>query len=257
MCIEIIQTKTIFVPGLDNSVLPYVHSFTNHGVSGQQLLSLRPEDLEHLGVLKLGHQEIILEAVEYLRNFHYELDRENLQLLALRLSCQSHSLQNELSRQTDSKPVTTQTLSDVASVITAVKPLVRWLDRSPFSGQLEYNDKKAELMKLALEMATCAQRDRFAEKPIEEIRTICGQLAKLADYIIQEITDPMILQPASLDLATLKKKPGDDLVSLKTISIRFICNEIIFWNIRNMFGMNWKMLYFVIIAGKHYLLYIL
>ncbi|XP_076683432.1 connector enhancer of ksr isoform X3 [Andrena cerasifolii] len=200
-----------WLKGLDNSVLPYVHSFTNHGVSGQQLLSLRPEDLEHLGVLKLGHQEIILEAVEYLRNFHYELDRENLQLLALRLSCQAHSLQNELSRQTDSKPVTTQTLSDVASVITAVKPLVRWLDRPPFSGQLEYNDKKAELMKLALEMATCAQRDRFAEKPIEEIRTICGQLAKLADYIIQDITDPMILQPASLDLATLKKKPGDDL----------------------------------------------
>nr|XP_033332799.1 uncharacterized protein LOC117224168 [Megalopta genalis] len=200
-----------WLKGLDNSVLPYVHSFTNHGVSGQQLLSLRPEDLEHLGVLKLGHQEIILEAVEYLRNFHYELDRENLQLLALRLSCQAHSLQNELSRQTDSKPVTTQTLSDVASVITAVKPLVRWLDRPPFSGQLEYNDKKVELMKLALEMATCAQRDRFAEKPIEEIRTICGQLAKLADYIIQDITDPMILQPTSLDLATLKKKPGDDL----------------------------------------------
>ncbi|XP_050474912.1 uncharacterized protein LOC126865973 isoform X2 [Bombus huntii] len=200
-----------WLKGLDNSVLPYVHSFTNHGVNGQQLLSLRPEDLEHLGVLKLGHQEIILEAVEYLRNFHYELDRENLQLLALRLSCQAHSLQNELSHQTDSKPVTTQTLSDVASVIMAVKPLVRWLDRPPFSGQLEYNDKKVELMKLALEMATCAQRDRFAEKPIEEIRTICGQLAKLADYIIQDITDPMILQPASLDLATLKKKPGDDL----------------------------------------------
>ncbi|XP_046471196.1 serine-rich adhesin for platelets [Neodiprion pinetum] len=200
-----------WLKGLDNSVLPYVHSFMNHVVNGQQLLNLRPEDLEHLGVLKLGHQEIILEAVEYLRNFHYELDHENLQLLALRLSCQAHSLHNELSRQTDSKPVTTQTLSDVASVVTSLKPLVCWLDRSPFSGQLEYNDKKAELLKLSIEMATCAQRDRFAERPIEEIRTTCGQLAKLADYIIQDMADPMILQPASLDLATLKKRPGDDL----------------------------------------------
>ncbi|XP_072755267.1 uncharacterized protein Cnk [Anoplolepis gracilipes] len=200
-----------WLKGLDNSILPYVHSFMNHSVNGQQLLSLQPEDLEYLGVLKLGHQEIILEAVEYLRNFHYELDRENLQLLALRLSCQAHSLHNELSRQTDSKPVTTQTLSDVASVVMAVKPLVRWLDRPPFCGQLVYNDKKAELMKLSLEMATCAQRDRFAEKPIEEIRTTCDQLAKLADYIIQDTDDPMILQPASLDLATLKKKSGDDL----------------------------------------------
>lgn len=177
------------------------------------MLSLRPEDLEQLGVIKLGHQEIILEAVEYLRNFHYELDRENLQLLALRLSCQSHSLYNELTKQTDSKPVTTQTLSDVVCVINSVKPLIRWLDRSPFSGQLEYNDKKIQLLKLSIEMSTCAQRDRFAEKPIEEIRDTCEELGKLADYIIQDISDPMILQPSSLDLATLKKRPGDDLVS--------------------------------------------
>ncbi|KAI4478996.1 hypothetical protein M0804_011458 [Polistes exclamans] len=213
--VNVVEWKTDqvceWLKGLDNAVLPYVHSFMNHYVNGQQLLSLRPEDLEHLGVLKLGHQEIILEAVEYLRNFHYELDRENLQLLALRLSCQAHSLYNELSRQTDSKPVTTQTLSDVASVVMTVKPLVRWLDRPPFSGQLDYNDKKVKLMKLALEMATCAQRDRFAEKPIEKIRSTCEQLAKLADYVIQDVADPMILQPVTLDLATLKKRPGDEL----------------------------------------------
>lgn len=185
----------------------------NHNVNGQQLLNLRPEDLEHLGVFKLGHQEIVLEAVEYLRNFHYELDRENLQMLAMRLSCQAHSLYNELSQQVDdTKPVSTQELSDVVSIITAVKPLVRWLDRPPFSGQLDYNDKKIELLKLSLEMATCAQRDRFAEKPIEEIKMISSQMAKLADYIIQDVADPIILQPSSLDLATLKKRPGDDLV---------------------------------------------
>ncbi|XP_034950691.1 probable serine/threonine-protein kinase DDB_G0282963 [Chelonus insularis] len=200
-----------WLKGLDNSVLPYVHSFTNNRVNGQQLLSLRPEDLEQLGVLKLGHQEIIIEAVEYLRNFHYELDRENLQLLALRLSCQAHSLHNELCRQTGSKPLSTQALSDVVAVMSAVKPLVRWLDRPPFSGQLEYNDKRNELLKLSIEIATCAQRERFAVKPIEAIRNSCGQLAKLADYIIQDISDPMILQPSSLDLATLKKRPGDEL----------------------------------------------
>lgn len=183
----------------------------NHNVNGQRLLNLQPEDLDRLGVLKIGHQEIIFEAVEYLRNLYYELDRENLQLLALRLSCQAHSLYNELSRQTDSNSVTTQSLSNVASVMMTVKPLVRWLDRPPFTGKLLYNDKKAELMKLSLEMATCAQRDRFAEKPIEEIRAICSQLAILADYIIRDIVDSMILQPSSLDLATLKKK-SDDLV---------------------------------------------
>ncbi|KAL7295304.1 hypothetical protein TKK_0011338 [Trichogramma kaykai] len=204
------RTKCLL--GLENSVLPYVHSFMNNKVNGQQLLNLRTEDLEQLGVFKIGHQEIILEAVEYLRNFHYELDRENLQLLAMRLSCTAHSLYNELAPLSDSnEPVSTQTLSDVVAIIVTVKPLIRWLDRPPFSGQLDYNDKKHELLKLSLEMATCAQRDRFAEKPIEEIRTTCGQMAKLADYIIQDVADPMILQPSSLDLATLKKRPGDDL----------------------------------------------
>nr|CAD7397958.1 unnamed protein product [Timema cristinae] len=58
------------VDGLDNAVLVYIHSFLNNEVNGQQLLNLRPDDLNHLGVHKLGHQELILEAVEHLRNFH-------------------------------------------------------------------------------------------------------------------------------------------------------------------------------------------
>lgn len=55
--------------GLDIIVVPYIHSFLNNRVNGQQLLNLGPDDLEHLGVVKLGHQELILEAVELLRNF--------------------------------------------------------------------------------------------------------------------------------------------------------------------------------------------
>lgn len=85
------------------------------------------------------------------------------------------------------------------------------MDKPPFNGLLDYNEKKKRLLKVSLEMATCAQRDRFAEKPIEKIQIACKELAQLADYFIQEAMDPMILQPAALDLATLKK-PGDDLV---------------------------------------------
>ncbi|XP_049794761.1 uncharacterized protein LOC126204418 isoform X4 [Schistocerca nitens] len=205
------EQVTEWLKGLDNAVLPYIHSFLNNEVSGQQLLNLRPDDLDHLGVYKLGHQELILEAVEHLRDFHYELDRENLQLLALRLSCSANSLYKELLQNTVSLPVSTQTLADVANVISAVKPLVCWLDRSPFTGQLEYHERKVSLLRLSLKIATCAHLDRFAERPIEEIRSSCQELGKLADGIIQDIVDPLVLQPASLDLATLRKRPGDDL----------------------------------------------
>lgn len=38
---------------------------------------------------------------------------------------------------------------------------------------------------------------------------MADKLAKIADYIIQDISDPMVLQPASLDLVTLKKRESD------------------------------------------------
>lgn len=63
-------------------------------------------------------------------------------------------------------------------------------------------------------MATCGQRDRFVEAPVSEMKTASAQLAKLADSIVQEMSDPLILQPASLDLATIKKRSSDDLVNI-------------------------------------------
>lgn len=91
--------------------------------------------------------------------------------------------------------------------------------RPPFSGQIQYADYKSQLLSLSLEMATSAQRDRFAERPVAEIRTCSSKIAKLADSIIQDVKDPMILQPATLDLATIKKKVGEDLVCFTYIYI--------------------------------------
>ncbi|KAL0270564.1 UNVERIFIED_CONTAM: hypothetical protein PYX00_007933 [Menopon gallinae] len=206
------EQVTEWLKGLDVCVTPYLHWFSNNEVNGQQLLNLSPDELTHLGVLKIGHQELILDAVEHLRNFHYELDRENLQLLALRVSCAAHSLYNEIKHKAETTSVPTQTMADVANVINHVKPLVSWLDRPPFSGQIEpYAQFKSQLLRISLEMATCAQRDTFAERPISEIRNCSSKLAKLADSIIQDLQDPMLLQPASLDLATIKKRVGEDL----------------------------------------------
>lgn len=71
---------------------------------------------------------------------------------------------------------------------------------------------KNNLLKLALELVTSSQRDRFAENPLESIFMIAKQLAQQADNIIQESQDSLILQPATLDVATLKKRSGESLV---------------------------------------------
>jgi connector enhancer of kinase suppressor of Ras 2 len=47
----------------------YVKAFTNNQIDGKKLLNIRPYELEELGIKSVGHQEMILEAVEHLRNF--------------------------------------------------------------------------------------------------------------------------------------------------------------------------------------------
>ncbi len=75
---------------------------------------------------------------------HYNLDRENLQQLAMHLGCKARSLFNELRTpvpaQSDGKSeqVTTSTLAAVADIIDSVKDLVSWLDRAPFEGHEPY-----------------------------------------------------------------------------------------------------------------------
>lgn len=47
----------------------YVPELRDKGLNGAKLLTLRCDDLEYLGINIIGHQELILEAVEHLRNF--------------------------------------------------------------------------------------------------------------------------------------------------------------------------------------------
>lgn len=54
------------VAGLDAAVQGY--PFEAWGLSGPELLGLDAQALEALGVWPLGHQELLLEATEQLRN---------------------------------------------------------------------------------------------------------------------------------------------------------------------------------------------
>lgn len=107
-------------------------------------------------------------------------------MLALKLSCAANSLYKELILTDENcTMVPTQTMSDVHNIITSIKQLVCWLDRSPFRGDKDYVDFKTQLLQLSFEMATSAHRDIFSEKPLRTIRNISNILTKLADHIIQ------------------------------------------------------------------------
>lgn len=156
--------------GLDNSMYKYTVSFTNNGVKGEQLLNIRPYELEQLGMHAIGHQEIILEAVEHLRNLDREyLEQENLQYLALHVATTAKCLHKQLAYCNDKSLIETQILNDITRAIATIKPLIGWLDRSPFQGQLQFNETKKRMLHLGIEMAMSAQRDRFVENPVDQV----------------------------------------------------------------------------------------
>ncbi|KAG7253987.1 hypothetical protein CRUP_035018 [Coryphaenoides rupestris] len=53
-------------PCLDDSLQLYVSNFEREKISGEQLLKISHQDLEELGVARIGHQELVLEAVDLL-----------------------------------------------------------------------------------------------------------------------------------------------------------------------------------------------
>lgn len=53
-------------PGLDDCLQQYIKTFEREKVGGDQLLRITHQELEDLGVSRIGHQELILEAVDLL-----------------------------------------------------------------------------------------------------------------------------------------------------------------------------------------------
>ena len=70
----------ILPAGLDSVLQPYVPVFVLAGIGGQRLLMLSNMDLEKLGMFKVGHQEMLLQAVNLICDlvrhlFLFVLDR--------------------------------------------------------------------------------------------------------------------------------------------------------------------------------------
>ena len=58
-------------------------------------------------------------------------------------------------------------------------------------------------------MAISSFRDRFAEKPVNIIRDCCDRLAGLADTLITQVGDALIITPATLEMVTTKRKADE------------------------------------------------
>ncbi|XP_051532830.1 connector enhancer of kinase suppressor of ras 2-like isoform X2 [Myxocyprinus asiaticus] len=200
-----------WMKGLDDCLQQYIKNFEQEKVGGEQLLRITHQELEDLGVSRIGHQELILEAVDLLCALNYGLETENLKTLTHKLNASAKNLQNFImgrrrgghydGRATRKLP--NDFLTSVVDLIAAAKSLLAWLDRSPFAAVADYSMTRNNVIQLCLELTTIVQQDGTVFETENKILHVCKTLSGVCDHIISLSSDPMVSQAAHLEVVQL------------------------------------------------------
>lgn len=206
--------------GLDDSLQQYVHNFEREKINGEQLLKVSHQDLEELAVARIGHQELILEAVDLLCALNYGVETDNLKNLVLKMRAVTNSLHNAISERRKSPTYESNTssklpnefLSSVVELIGAAKSLLAWLDRTPLTGISDFTSTKNKIIQLCLELTTTVQQDCTVYDMEEKVLDVSKVLNSICDQTVRTTSDPLMSQSACLEEVQLTNiKPGEGL----------------------------------------------
>ncbi|XP_042649884.1 connector enhancer of kinase suppressor of ras 1 isoform X2 [Tyto alba] len=171
--------------GLDAAVQGY--PFEAWGLAGPQLLGLSAGALEKLGVRRLGHQELLLEAVEQLRALDTGLASTSLRTLTERLW--------ELAQGTQSlvlggppagaapQPPPLALLARVVDLVGAAKELFSWLNRYLFSTLNDFSASR-DIILLCTQLAETLQADCPTTERDGQILRICQHIVGICESIV-------------------------------------------------------------------------
>uniref|UniRef100_A0A8C1PX14 Connector enhancer of kinase suppressor of ras 3 n=1 Tax=Cyprinus carpio TaxID=7962 RepID=A0A8C1PX14_CYPCA len=194
-----------------NLLQQYVHNFEREKINGEQLLRISHQDLEELGIARIGHQELVLEAVDLLCALNYGVETDNLKNLVLKMRAVTNSLHTATSERRTSPTYESNTssklpnefLSSVVELIGAAKSLLAWLDRTPLTGISDFTTTKNKIIHLCLELTTTVQQVSTMTSKI--LNSIC-------DQTVRTTSDPLMSQSACLEEVQLTNiKPGEGL----------------------------------------------
>ncbi|TMS20902.1 Connector enhancer of kinase suppressor of ras 3 [Larimichthys crocea] len=173
--------------GLDDSLQQYVSNFEREKISGEQLLKITHQDLEELGVARIGHQELVLEAVDLLCALNYGVETDNLKNLVVRMRAATNSLHMATSDRRKS-PAT------------------------PLTGISDFTATKNKIIQLCLELTTTVQQDCSVYEMEEKILEVSKILNSICDQTVRTTSDPLMSQSACLEEVQLTNiKPGEGL----------------------------------------------
>ncbi|OXB74783.1 UNVERIFIED_CONTAM: hypothetical protein H355_003670 [Colinus virginianus] len=149
-----------FSAGLDAAVQGY--PFEEWGLAGTELLRLSEGALDALGVWRVGHQELLLEAVEQLQALDTELESTNLRTLTEGLQeLAQHAETLVMEGSTGgamSQPPHIMLLACAVNLIKAAKRLFSWLNRYLFSTLNDFSSTQ-DIVLLCAQLADVLQTD--------------------------------------------------------------------------------------------------
>uniref|UniRef100_A0A3B4FI47 CNKSR family member 3 n=1 Tax=Pundamilia nyererei TaxID=303518 RepID=A0A3B4FI47_9CICH len=206
--------------GLDDSLQQYVSNFEREKISGEQLLKITHQDLEELGVARIGHQELVLEAVDLLCALNYGVESDNLKNLVVRMRAATNSLHMATADRrkspaydgSASRKPPNDFLTSVVELIGAAKSLLAWLDRTPLTGISDFTATKNKIIQLCLELTTTVQQDCSVYEMEERILEVSKILNTICDQTVRTTSDPLMSQSACLEEVQLTNiNPGEGL----------------------------------------------
>ncbi|XP_052475803.1 CNK3/IPCEF1 fusion protein isoform X2 [Carassius gibelio] len=211
------ERVTEWLKGLDAPLQQY--SFSDWHLSGSDLLHLSSTRLEKLGVHKIGHQELILEAVEKLCALTYSVGGDSVRSLTEKLRAVAHTLQMSIEGRwrvntSDGQSATKlsqQVLQAVVDMITASNGLVSLLNRYQFAQQTgqKANEKIATLCK---DLDITVHKETAVFEKEKDIISICRQLVAVCDEILSDTPLPLLTHTAQLESVDLvPASPGDQV----------------------------------------------
>uniref|UniRef100_A0A3P8YHJ3 Connector enhancer of kinase suppressor of Ras 1 n=1 Tax=Esox lucius TaxID=8010 RepID=A0A3P8YHJ3_ESOLU len=192
-----------WLKGLEAPLQQY--PFKEWQVTGLELLQLSAQDLERLGVHKIGHQELIFEAVEKLCTLTYGMGGENLRCLTekLRLVAQSMTMGIQIRWRVNTYDGRSATklpasiLEVVLELITSAKGLFSLLNRYQFA-KLSGVTASKNIITYCKDLGATVHK--------------CRQLVAVCDEILTCCPEDLLAHTAQLESVDLVPvSPGDQL----------------------------------------------
>ncbi|XP_017271857.1 connector enhancer of kinase suppressor of ras 1 isoform X2 [Kryptolebias marmoratus] len=211
------ERVTKWLQGLDAPVSQY--QVSEWALSGVNLLSLTSLDLEKLGVHKIGHQELILEAVEKLCSLSYGFGGESLKALTEKMCAVANTLQKSIQSRwrlngydgRSTTKMSTGVLTLVTELITSAKGLFSLLNRYQFFQLNEYADTK-NIFSHCKQLGDIVHKETTVYEKEKDIISVCRQLVEICDEILKSSPESLLTHTAQLESVDLVPvSPGDQL----------------------------------------------